>query len=169
MKVVRQKDILDELRKPPRKKRSGRITKVRLLAAIEGSGGNVKVMAKRLKVTRATVYRRLKSMGELYPEIGEALEQAEETVNDLAELTVVSIMKQRVDFGEASKNARWWLERKGVKRGFGNKTNLELEGGANPIKFEMHDQVSLESLKLPLEVKLQILEAIEKQSAGEDQ
>ena len=84
---------------------------------------------------------------------------------DLAEDVVVQSMKNiRLDLPNASKNARWVLERLGKGRGYGKESTVNVQGGDTPLKIE--HAVSIETLDLPLDVRKKILEAVEQQDAG---
>ena len=65
-------------------------SKKRMLEAIDGSGGNITVVCKRLGCARDTF---LKAMRE-HPELREALNQAEEEFGDLVESKIASHIKE---------------------------------------------------------------------------
>ena len=65
-------------------------SKKRMLEAIDGSGGNITVVCKRLGCARDTF---LKAMRE-HPELREALNQAEEEFGDLVESKIAKHIKE---------------------------------------------------------------------------
>jgi len=136
-------------------------TKSQLLRAIKGSGGIVLNIAERGGWSRGMVYDYLK--GDKWPEVREAFLQEREKVGDLAENTIQTVINQRLDLGEAARTARWYLERRCPDRGYKDKKELTLEGGKRPLHIQNETLIPLESLNLPLEVRKQILEAMEAQ------
>ena len=64
--------------------------------------------------------------------------------------------------------AKWYLERKHQDRGFKEKKELTLEGGKNPLHVKEEQIVSIETLKtIPLDVRKQLLQAIEEAESGD--
>lgn len=91
-------------------------TKESYLKAIEGSGGIIKLIAAKLKVTRQTVTARIAKDDEL-----QAAVEAEKTdCLDLAEENIKQALKAR-----NMKVTMWYLDRKGKDRGYGNQLNVE--------------------------------------------
>lgn len=82
-------------------------------------------------------------------------------------MTVHDTMSQRLDLSVASTTARWYLDRKHVDRGFGKKDQMTLEGGQNPLTLQHQTVIPIDKLDLPLAVKKQILEAMDKLAAQE--
>ena len=86
-------------------------TKTSVLAAIDGSSGNLSYVARRLGVARPTVYVYLAR----WPECAEALEAEREKLLDVAEATLYDIaIKDR-----HVKALLFLLERRGRARGWG--------------------------------------------------
>jgi len=144
----------------PRKPRGPQITKPRLLLAIKGSGGKKTLIAKRMGVTYAAIQLALQREG--WKDMLVAYQDERESVLDLAEGTVEWAMqkKQRKKIPNVStQTARWYLEKRGHKRGFQDKKTLALEGGDTPV--QVNGMVSIESLNLPLDMRKQLLNKIE--------
>lgn len=140
-------------------KNAGRlITKQRMIKAIEGSGGICKRIALALGVSTTTVKNKLAR--EDWEDVRLIYEAERDAVNDVAEQTVIELMEQRIDFTAAGLNARWWLDRKGTHRGFGEKTKVQVEGGDKPIQVRAEVEYRIEDLDLPISVKKIVLAAI---------
>lgn len=90
----------------------GRITAPRVLKAMEGSGGIIAVIAKKLSVTRQSLW----TWFENNPEFKKALKQQEENVLDLAENKLIAA----VDKGE-SWAIKYMLSCRGKHRGYQEK------------------------------------------------
>jgi len=135
------------------------VTKARILKAIEHSGAIKSKIAQRLNVCLSAVERALKRAD--WPEVAEAFHEERERVADFAEMTVQEMISQRLDFGEASRTARWYLERRCPERGFVERKNVELNGGPNPLTIRNEATVSISSLNLDLETRKKLLAAIE--------
>lgn len=133
------------------------ITLPALKKAIAGSGGILNRIAKRLSVTRGRVCKML----DKWPDAQVAMEQERETVLDLAEGTIHEMMMQRIDFREAAANARWYAEKRGEKRGYAPRKTVTIEGGDKPLRVQNETLLPLDKLDLPIEVKRQILDAME--------
>ena len=149
-----------EIKKSHKKNSVGKITPVRLLKAIKGSGGIRLRITKRLECGYRTLDKALKMEGDDWEECRNLLKAEREKVGDIAEITVCESMQQRVDIGVASTTARWYLDRKHADRGYGKKDQLTLEGGQNPINVN-HTIIPIAALNLPLETKREILKAME--------
>ena len=149
-----------EIKKSHKKNSVGKITPVRLLKAIKGSGGIRLRITKRLECGYRTLDKALKMEGDDWEECRNLLKAEREKVGDVAEITVCEAMQQKVDIGVASTTARWYLDRKHADRGYGKKDQLTLEGGQNPINVN-HTIIPIAALNLPLETKREILKAME--------
>lgn len=134
----------------------------RVIEAIPGTGGIRKKLAERLGCNYCTLLGALKIEGEEWDMVRKCLIQEEMKIGDLAEETVIDVMEQRLDMSVASTTARWFLDRKHSDRGYGKKSQVTLEGGHNPIKLAAQQVLPLDELDLPLKVKKQILDAMEK-------
>ena len=144
--------------------RGPNVTKARIMKAIQYSGAIKSVIAKRLDVGLGAVERALARPD--WPEVAEAFREERERVADFAESTIQEMITQRLDFGEAARNARWYLERKCPERGFQERKTLELNGGDNPIKIRNEATVSIGALNLDLDTRKKLLEAIEQAESG---
>lgn len=163
-KAIARKGRLTQLRKQaeiarPRKRPVVRISKARFIKALEGTGGRKSDIAKRLGCSVGTVGNKLRAEG--WGDVEAMYQEEVEKINDLAEATIVNAMSNK-DLVQATKNARWWLQRKAVDRGFGDVSRKIVEGGDAPIKV-LQVTVPINTLKLPLEMRREILEALEEE------
>src|ERR671913_451964 len=102
-------------------------TAEQMIDALAESMGMISPAARKLGCSRDTIRRYLAE----YPEIAEAIEDANEEVNDIAELKLLDAIKR----GEA------WaicfrLKTKGKKRGYVEKAELTGTNGA-PVKIKL--------------------------------
>lgn len=86
---------------------------------------------------------------------------------DDAKICIRQAIAQRLDLGVASMNARWYLS-KIEKEIFGDQSKTIVEGGDKAINIT-NLNIDVSTLPLPLEVKRQILEAIEKKDEEQRQ
>lgn len=137
-----------------RKKRC-KVTKARVFKAMELSGGLLTVIAERLNCHVATLYHALKRPD--WGDVHEALEREVNRVGDIAETAIQEAIKQRVDLGLATLNARWLLTRARYKhRKMGDESKVVVDA----ISRSPAD-VPVEELKLPLDVRRKLLKAID--------
>lgn len=149
---------------PPDKRRArNRITPKLLIRAIKGTAGSISEIARRLQVNRASVSFCIRSKyGEGWDRVRKAYESECESVLDLAEKTVVRLIKQKKDLTESGKNSRWILEKK-RRQTFGDSKTVILEGGDKPLSVQQSNVITLDVIeKLPIKVKRMILQEIEK-------
>ena len=150
-----------------RKPRRPYVTKSMFLRGIKGTCGIVQAAIDRLGISRECFHGLLKR--EDRKDVREAWHEEIEFVGDLAEITIRDAITQRLDINTAAANARWLLSRKRYQdRRFDDTQTVKLEGGDKPI--EVKGTIPIETLSLSLEVRKQILEAIEakeKQNAPE--
>ena len=139
------------------------VTKARFLKALRGTFGIRGRIAHRLQCRRETVIHLLQRPD--WEDVRQAVKQEEEFVLDTAESTLFYCMKQRDDLKIASANAKWLLGRKAIKRGYGEKQRVTLEGGKRPIRTEA--TIPITALDLPLELRRQLLEAMNKYEADQ--
>jgi len=136
-----------------------------VLKAIKDSTGSIRITAKRLNRPYGSIYTFIKRN----PDAQEALRVERERVADIAEETITEMMVQRLDFGTASRTARWLLERKHVDRGYRPSREVTVQGGKNPLKVQNEELISLDKLKsIPLDVRKQMLAEIEKGEEKEE-
>jgi len=153
-----------ETKNKERKKRTGvRVTKERFLKAIAGSCGNRNQIAVRMQIARASVNTYLNRSD--WKDVRAVYDQECEHVGDIAETTIIELMKQRKDLGVAARTARWFLERKFVDRGYKPKKNISHECSKDNC-LSQDKLIDLE--KLPLELKRQLLQAIEEIECSEE-
>lgn len=158
-RMARQARALIKSQRPRRvpKLRRPRVSRNAFCVALKGSAGNKTIIADRLGITVGTVNRLLGR--EDWTRIRERFEQEIDSVGDLAESTIISTIKSG-EPGVATLNARWLLDRKFKKRGFGNSSHHVVEGGDRAIKIAQL-QIPIETLKLSLDMRKEILEALE--------
>lgn len=96
-----------------------------ILAALHETAGMVYLAARRLDCNPKTLYRRIKNS----PALQEAIEKQEGELLDIAE----SQLRRKIVDGDAD-TIKWWLPRKGKKRGYGDRSELTGADGG-PIVF----------------------------------
>ncbi len=143
------------------KERGPDVTKRNLLKAISGSCGLVMKVARRLQVTAVTVRNRLKQ----WPECEAALVKESETFLDVAEKTVMNVMKGR-DPRAKLEAAKFALGTKGRARGWQKITTLE--GGSKPVGIE-HSGAFVDTDSLSLEARKILFSSIAGANKGEPQ
>lgn len=144
-------------------KRKPKVTQRALLKAIKNTGGSIRIIAQRLDRSYRTTWGMIHDS----PEAQEAIRIEQERVADIAEETIAEMMMQRVDFGTASRTARWLLERKHVKRGYKPTKEVTVQGGENPLKVQSEELISMDKLKsIPLEVRKRMLEEMQEGDSG---
>lgn len=95
-----------------------RVSKQEILDAIPKSGGILTVIARRAGISTRSLYDyRIK-----WPEINEAIKDAEDETIDMAESQLVDLVKM----GNL-KAIRYFLDNRGKKRGWGQRQNIQLE------------------------------------------
>lgn len=93
------------------------ISKKKMLKAIQGTGGVVSLIAKRLDVDWHTAKKYLEK-----DEIKQAYEAECDTVADLAETVIFEALN-----AHDVRTAQWYLERKAAKRGYNPALRIENE------------------------------------------
>ena len=146
----------------PQKPRKGHLIKARVIKAIEGTAGLKTRIAERLGCNVQALNARLRDPD--WADVKEVYQEELEKVGDLAEKTIIRTMKaRRLDPRTAADAAKWYLARRCRDRGFGDESKVTLEGGDKPIKVTT---VPLNTL--PIELKRQILKAMEQKEQDED-
>jgi hypothetical protein len=129
------------------------------MRAIKGSGGIKTLIAKALDCHICTVHILLNKPG--WDDVREALQQEIESVADLAEKNIRSALLQRFGPDHAMQTSKWLLTRpRYARRGMMDANRIAIEGGDSPIQVQTTN-VPIEALNLPVEVRRQILKAIE--------
>ena len=134
----------------PRRK----ITKVRFMKALEGSGGVKTIIARRMGVTWNAIQRRLKRKD--WASARKALYMEENRILDIAEQTLEEAMTQKKDPKLAVNTAKWVLSRR-RRDIYAEKPPEENTPGTIRIQAE---QINLAQLNLPLDVRRKLLEAM---------
>jgi hypothetical protein len=143
-----------------RKPKGPKVTRTRLRKAIKGSNGILKRVAHRLGVTRRCVSYHLRR--EENEDLREIMQEERDTLVDDSEDAVRYVITQREDLRTCASTARWVLDRRSPK--FKPRSEVTIEGGKEPLKVQT-THVDVDSL--PLEVRLQILEALDQKQTTE--
>ena len=160
---LKQSQLPPKTPKPRKPVKNRLLTKCRFLKALEGTGGLRTLIAKNLGCPVQSVYNILAR--DEWADMREALQREQDSVADSAEKTVKEMIAQRVDYNVASTTARWLLTRARHKdRQMGDESKVVHEGGDKPIEIK-GDNVPVEHLDLPIEVKRQVLEALDRRIA----
>ncbi len=132
------------------------LSKKKVLAAIEGSGGILIRIAERLNVPYTALTYVLRK--EDWADVKCKLFEEQERLADVAENRIW----REIEFGDpevATKNARWVLSRYRFRaRGYGEQDQKITVGGGDPIQVQQTN-LTIDALDLPLEVKKMILDA----------
>lgn len=160
--------------KPKKKKRKYKTRwdnpefKEKVLKAIEGSGGVIALIARKLSMKYMATWTMIQNAPE---DIHKVIEREKEYVGDVAEVTVREMMEQRIDFGTASRTALSILKSKRyADRGFEQEKQLTLQGGKKPIEINSNNLVSIDKLKgLPIEMRKSLLSEIEETEEETDE
>lgn len=154
------------IRKMNPKPASARMQKADFIRALKGTGGIKAHIAENLGCQRKTVCDLLQR-----PDWTDVLAEYEQEVagtSDDAERCVREMIRQRYDSAVAAATAKWYLAK--IRREiYGDETKTIIEGGRNPIRTHAtvtNADLNIDALNLPLEVKRQILDAIEARDAA---
>ena len=160
-RAFRAKKLLDDPpERKPRKQKVGHISKRRFLRALDGTGGLTSLIAARLDCVPRTVQKILERSG--WEDVAEAYQEECDRVTDLAETVVIKAMQQETDPLLAVTTAKWFLQRRGKDRGFGEETKVKHEGHIDHAHL-----VAVSTLGLPLDVMRKVLEAVERRELTE--
>jgi hypothetical protein len=94
--------------------RKAKYTNTQYLAAIENSGGNISLIAKRMQCTRRTIERKLKAPGEVL----DAYEAETNRILDVAKTVILKNIELNAKIQEEQQivvdttDAKWWLSKK---------------------------------------------------------
>ena len=139
------------------RKPQAKLSVKKFLKAIEDSWGIKRTIADRLGCTWQSVNNWCHK-----PEIRDAYEAECERIGDVAESRIITCIKDGENDAVATKNARWHLVQKCQDRGYQDNKTITHEGGVNPVKV---CNIDLDSM--PIELKLQIMEYMEKTEKDE--
>lgn len=145
-------------------------TKQAFIDALIGSCGNKKVIAEKLHVSRQTVCNLLNRPD--WADVRDLYAQELELSLDDAEETIRHLINQRGDLRVAGENARWLLSRlKKETYGLADRrfpVNVNVNNQNNTqVNTALVGAIPVESLTLPIEVKRQLLEAVDAQRKAE--
>jgi len=157
-------------KKPKPKKRKislRKLTRKRLIKAIDNSYGNVGVIADRLGVTYNTVYNAIIVDGS--EEIQDLFEREHERMFDLGERGIVEMAGQSLHFPTKLHACKFIVTHhpKANGRAYKERKQLTIEGGDKPVQIETKNVVALADLRtIPLDVRKQMLEEMEGKEDG---
>ena len=116
-----------------------RLSKAKIKAAIPGSGGIISVVCRRTGYSWGAVRDFIRNN----PDLTAMLDEEQESVDDMAELTLI----EKIRKGD-EQTARWWLARR-RRNTFGDGVNLEVagkDGGAIEVVLKTIRGVSVDDL-----------------------
>jgi hypothetical protein len=105
-----------------------RISKRRILKAIDGSAGIITVIANRVGCSRLTIYERV----EKDPDIKDALMQSKEQLIDVAE----SKLAEKINVGDLG-SIKFYLQTQGKHRGYVERQEVEHSGEMAPVTINL--------------------------------
>ncbi len=158
---MRATRMLKRTQMPPKKRKpkAPLLTKRKVLKATQDSGGIKKLIAERC----SCCYQAIANAEKRWPDVAKAILEEREKLADIAEQTIRYAIEQRLDLKTAADNSRWLLTRARYKdRQMGDESKVTLEGGDKPV--QLNGGVPIDTLGLPIEIRRQILEAIEKKA-----
>lgn len=126
-------NMANKPRKKKKRKRNPPVSKRKFRHALKGTAGILKEIAAKLDTNPRQVRRYLIRPG--WEDIRREWEDEKDRVLELAEDTISEMILQREDPKIAADTAKWFLERKGKHKGFGDK--IQIEGGDTPIRHEV--------------------------------
>lgn len=94
-------------------------TTKQMIKAISGSGGIISTIARRLEVDWHTAEKYI----DMFPSVKKAYQDEVERILDMAEGVILESVK-----AEDIASAKWYLTKKGKKRGYGDETEVNLKG-----------------------------------------
>lgn len=154
-----KKPAKPKARAKPTTSRIGRkavYTNEEIIAALHARHGLVSLAARHIGCTTDTIYQRMK----ICPEIKTAIKGARKELCDTAEDKL---------WNAVNKEAPWAIQLTmktlGRKRGYVERTEQRIGGDKNAPPIKTQSAISIDTLNLPIEVRRQILEALEKQQA----
>ena len=103
-------------------------TKEQIKDAITKAGGFISIACKSLNCTRKTIYNYM----DKYPELKEAVLDIREQYLDVAEAALIKNVKD----GKSS-DIKYFLNTQGKKRGYVEKSELDITSGDEPIKINI--------------------------------
>lgn len=157
---------------PKQRRKYVGLTPSTFIAALKGTRGILCRIAENVGCTRATIDNFIHgrtNRGKIWDAAREAYYDECERFGDDAETTIGDAIDQRLDIATAARTALVVMKSKFHRRGWIDKTTVAHEGGATPIQVNhRHTLVDVDKLDLPLEVRKQILEAMEKNDGQAD-
>lgn len=145
-------------RKPP-KSPAGRkavYTDEEIIAGLQARHGLVSLAARHIGCIPDTIYTRMKTS----PAIRAAIKSARKELCDTAEDKLWNAVND-----EAPWAIQLTMKTLGRKRGYVERTEQRIGGDKNAPPIKTQSAISIDTLNLPIEVRRQILEALEKQQA----
>lgn len=124
-----------------------------IIAGLQARHGLVSLAAKHIGCIPDTIYTRMKSS----PAIKAAIKGARKELCDTAEDKLWNAVNQ-----EAPWAIQLTMRTLGRKRGYVERTEQRIGGDKNAPPIQTQSAISIDALNLPIEVRRQILEAMEK-------
>ena len=121
---MKQKQNSRERKEGKGKERRSRISDALVEKAIKGSFGNISFIARRIGVSRMTVYRRIYAS----PKLLEAFEAETQTLVDTAENELMALMNPATneDARTRLEAVKFFLDRRGKSRGWGAQQEVSI-------------------------------------------
>lgn len=108
---------------------NNRLTNAQIRAALIATGGAMALAAKRLKVSRQAIWKRIQQSDDLQAVVAD---QREELL-DLAESALKASLKKREAWAVC-----FTLKTIGKKRGYIEKTETDITSGGKPVRFTLN-------------------------------
>lgn len=127
-----------------------RLTVAKVKEALQAAGGIKTVASRTLKCHRATLYRFLAA----HPSVAEFLEDIDEELKDLAEGKLLQLIRA----GDPQ-TIRWYLERKGRDRGYGQRVEATGPDGGPIVVAQKLDLSGLSDEDLEVMIRAEEIKA----------
>lgn len=148
------------------------LTPMQVIKALPGTRGIIARLARNLGCSYGAARNAVQGhshQGKAWEQVRKAYDDECEQFGDDAEDAIQDALTQRLDISTAARTGLAVAKMKLRHRGYVERTEVTHEGGVNPIRMETkHTLVDIEKLGLPLEVRKQILEAMEKNDGQAD-
>lgn len=119
-----------------------KLTKDEVLLAIQGSGGFITNIAKRLRVSRPTLYKFLKQ----YPDVAEMIYDEKEALKDFAEFQLYELIKEKHPAA-----IFFFLKTQAKERGYIERSDVYVEGRVETLNLAAISDKELMTLARQIE------------------
>ena len=137
-----------------------KITPKKLMEAIKDTGGIKQRIAKNAGCSYNTCIDALKNPHKKWDECRLELALEKQRIGDTAERTMHYLITQRLDFGVAYRSSKFMLSRQFKDRGYADESTLNIKSDSPLVQIN-NTHIDISMLKLPVNIKVQILNAIE--------